>query len=53
MSVLVRSRYEAIEVVGHGGEGRVIKAVDLQHERLVALKVRAVHSDSDREQVLH
>src|SRR5262245_11707388 len=53
MSVLVRGRYEPIEVVGHGGEGRVLKAIDLQHERVVALKVRAVHSGSDREQLLH
>ena len=43
MTVLVRDRYEPIEVVGQGGEGRLLKAIDRQHERLVALKVRAVH----------
>ncbi len=53
MTVLVRDRYEPIEVVGQGGEGRLLKAIDRQHERLVALKVRAVHDESDREQLLH
>ncbi len=53
MTVLVRDRYEPIEVVGQGGEGRLLKAIDRQHERLVALKVRAVHDESEREQLLH
>jgi WD40 repeat protein/tRNA A-37 threonylcarbamoyl transferase component Bud32 len=53
MTVLVRDRYEPIEVVGQGGEGRVLKAIDRQHERLVALKVRAVHGDVERERLLH
>ena len=52
MTVLVRGRYEPIEVIGQGGEGRVLKAIDRQHERLVALKVRPVHGESDREQLL-
>ena len=53
MTVLVRDRYEPIEVVGQGGEGRLLKAIDRQHDRVVALKVRAVHDESEREQLLH
>ena len=53
MTELLRDRYEPIEVVGQGGEGRLLKALDRQHERFVALKVRAVHDESEREQLLH
>ena len=35
-------RYQTIEVVGRGGEATVLKAIDKRHQRLVALKVRAI-----------
>src|SRR5262245_23893748 len=53
MTALVRDRYEPIEVVGQGGEVRGLKALDRQHDRLVALKVRTVHDEADRAQLLH
>src|SRR4051812_7568836 len=52
MTELLRERYELLEVVGQGGEGRVLKALDTQHDRVVALKVRAVASQADREALL-
>jgi WD40 repeat protein/class 3 adenylate cyclase/tRNA A-37 threonylcarbamoyl transferase component Bud32 len=53
MTELIRDRYEPIEVVGEGGEGRVLKALDRQHDRFVALKLRTVASDADRDQLLN
>ncbi|MDQ1457432.1 MAG: hypothetical protein QOH28_3052 [Actinomycetota bacterium] len=53
MTQLIRDRYEPIEVVGEGGEGRLVKALDRQHGRFVALKLRAVASDADRELMLN
>jgi WD40 repeat protein/class 3 adenylate cyclase len=52
MADLLRDRYEPIEVVGHGGEGRVLKALDRQHDRVVALKVRPVRDKADRDVLL-
>ena len=52
MTQLIRDRYEPIEVVGEGGEGRLVKALDRQHGRFVALKLRTVASDADRELML-
>jgi len=50
---VVRDRYELLEVVAEGGEGRVVKALDRQHGRFVALKLRAVASDADRDLLLN
>ena len=51
-SALLRDRYEPLEVVGAGAQGRVIKALDHLHDRSVALKVRAVRSETDRAALL-
>ncbi|HET7736012.1 MAG TPA: hypothetical protein VFK52_08570 [Nocardioidaceae bacterium] len=49
---LIRERYELLETLGAGGEGRVVKALDHQHDRLVALKIRPVRNGSLREELL-
>ena len=43
--VLLRGRYELLETLGSGGEARVVKALDRQHARFVALKMRTVAPD--------
>jgi WD40 repeat protein/class 3 adenylate cyclase len=53
MTQLIRDRYEALEVVGEGGEGRLLKALDRQHGRIVALKLRTLATDADRELMLN
>src|SRR4051794_32261655 len=45
-------RYELLETLGTGGEARVVKALDHQHARLVALKVRRVWNATRREDLL-
>jgi WD40 repeat protein/class 3 adenylate cyclase/tRNA A-37 threonylcarbamoyl transferase component Bud32 len=45
---LLRERYEPLEVVGRGGEGDVIRALDHLHDRQVALKVRPVSDAASR-----
>src|ERR1051325_4084225 len=47
MAELIRDRYEPIEVAGKGGQGEVVRALDRQHERTVALKIRALDDDRD------
>src|SRR5918994_1597171 len=49
---LIKDRYEVVETLGAGGEGRVVKALDCQHDRLVALKIRAVRDDRLRDELL-
>src|SRR5439155_20596173 len=41
-----------LEVVGRGGQGEVVRALDHVHSRQVALKVREVTSDEERETLL-
>jgi class 3 adenylate cyclase/WD40 repeat protein/tRNA A-37 threonylcarbamoyl transferase component Bud32/energy-coupling factor transporter ATP-binding protein EcfA2 len=49
---LLRGRYELLETLGYGGEARVVKAIDHQHSRLVALKIRRVSSELGRADLL-
>jgi class 3 adenylate cyclase len=49
---LVADRYELLEVLGQGGDSEVVQAVDRQHDRLVALKVRRLAHDEARDALL-
>ncbi len=51
MGGTIRDRYESQEVVGRGGQGEVHRALDRQHDRTVALKIRSV-VDRDRRTAL-
>ena len=42
---LLHGRYEVMAVVGRGGEGTLVRAVDRRHGRDVALKLRRVPND--------
>jgi serine/threonine protein kinase len=50
--VLLRGRYELLETLGSGGNARLVKALDHKHARLVALKIRQIASERDREDLL-
>jgi class 3 adenylate cyclase/WD40 repeat protein len=52
MLTLIKGRYEVLELLGAGGEGRVVKALDCQHERLVTLKIRPVRDGHAQEELL-
>ena len=52
MTQLWGGRYGSVETIAHGGQGRVLRGIDRQHDRPVALKVRAVASVDQRNQVL-
>src|ERR671931_2776659 len=49
---LLRGRYQQLEIVGRGGEGEVVRALDQLHGRQVALKIRAVPDDASRQDLL-
>ena len=49
---LLRGRYEPLEVIGQGGEGRVVRALDHQLDRHVALKIRLAPEGAAREELL-
>src|SRR5262245_27085779 len=49
---VLRGRYQTLEVVGRGGEGEVMRALDRLHDRDVALKVRRVRDESSRTHLL-
>jgi class 3 adenylate cyclase/energy-coupling factor transporter ATP-binding protein EcfA2 len=50
--VLVRGRYQLLEALGLGGETSVMKALDHQLKRMVALKLRTAASERGRDDVL-
>ncbi|MFL5871417.1 MAG: protein kinase domain-containing protein [Solirubrobacterales bacterium] len=52
MAELLKHRYELLETLGAGGVSRVAKAVDQQHGRPVALKIRTVRDARHREALL-
>lgn len=49
---LIRNRYEPIHVAGRGGQGEVLKALDRQHDRPVAIKVRPTGPQGNRQRLL-
>lgn len=52
MTEIWRDRYRPVDVVAQGGQGRLVRGVDRQHDRPVALKIRRVASVEQRNQVL-
>jgi serine/threonine protein kinase/WD40 repeat protein/energy-coupling factor transporter ATP-binding protein EcfA2 len=50
--LLLKGRYELLEALGSGGEARVMKALDHQLDRMVALKMRPVDVNGDRDDLL-
>jgi serine/threonine protein kinase len=50
---LIKERYEVLGSLGAGGEGYVVKALDRQHDRLIALKIREARGESLREELLN
>jgi len=52
MSEMWRGRYGSVETIAQGGQGRLLRGIDRQHDRPVALKVRNVASIEERNQVL-
>jgi serine/threonine protein kinase len=52
MATLIKERYEILELLAIGGEGRVVKALDRWYDRLVTLRIRPVSDDQAREELL-
>src|ERR1700742_916862 len=53
MTLVIRDRYEILETLGAGGEARVAKALDRQHGRVVALKIRHAWDGQTRDDLLN
>jgi WD40 repeat protein/class 3 adenylate cyclase/tRNA A-37 threonylcarbamoyl transferase component Bud32 len=49
---VIKDRYEVLETLGVGGEARVVRALDRQHGRTVALKIRALRDGHARDELL-
>jgi tRNA A-37 threonylcarbamoyl transferase component Bud32 len=49
---LVKDRYEVLATLGFGGEAQIVKALDRQHGRFVALKIRPAHDEATRDALL-
>jgi WD40 repeat protein/class 3 adenylate cyclase/energy-coupling factor transporter ATP-binding protein EcfA2 len=52
MPTPIKERYEVLELLGVGGEGRVVKALDQRHGRFVTLKIRPARDGQAREELL-
>lgn len=52
MPEVLRGRYEVLGWAGDGGEARVVRALDRQHGRLVALKIRPLYDETRRADLL-
>ncbi|MEO7442537.1 MAG: serine/threonine-protein kinase, partial [Acidimicrobiales bacterium] len=52
MELLLRDRYETLDLIGRGGQGEVVRAFDRVHKRMVAVKIRACDPDDDRAALL-
>ncbi len=50
--VLLKGRYELLELLGVAGEARVWKGLDQQHDRVVALKMMPAGTDQGRAELL-
>ena len=50
---LFKERYEVLETLGSGGEAQIVKALDRQHGRFVALKIRPVRDEVTRKDLLN
>jgi len=49
---VVKERYEVVASLGSGGEAQIVKALDRQHNRMVALKIRPVRDAAVRDELL-
>ncbi len=52
MLTLFKERYEVLAMLGSGGEAQIVKALDRQHGRFVALKIRPVRDEAARQDLL-
>ncbi len=52
MTLAAGGRHELLDRAGAGGQGEVWRARDVQHDRIVALKLRPISPDDDRETIL-